>query len=145
MSSPDQSTGPGGRLSGGGGSLAIGLVLVAALAVGVAVVASTSPSEVALAGRTPSSESPCTDRSGVCLPPDVCPAQAHPYASQDLDRLRPEVEAMVDGAFYGVGTGLHTIDLELFPGHEQLAAELEQRFGDAVSIRMGTARYCGGP
>ena len=52
---------------------------------------------------------------------------------------------MVDGASYGVGTGLHTIDVELFPGHEQLAAELEHRFGDAVTIRIGTTRYCGGP
>ena len=52
---------------------------------------------------------------------------------------------MIDGAFYGVGTGLHTIDVDLFPGHEQLAAELEQRFGDAVTIRIGTTRYCGSP
>lgn len=52
---------------------------------------------------------------------------------------------MVDGVFYSVGTGLHTVDVDLFPGHEQLAGELEQRFGDAVSIRMGTTRYCGGP
>src|SRR5438477_361645 len=37
------------------------------------------------------------------------------------------------------------IDMDLFPGHEQLAAELERRFGDAVNIRMGTTRYCGGP
>jgi len=75
----------------------------------------------------------------------VCPPPTHQYTAQDLERLRPDVESMIDGAFYSVGDGLHTIDMDLFPGHEQLAAELERRFGDAVNIRMGTTRYCGGP
>jgi hypothetical protein len=63
----------------------------------------------------------------------------------ELDRIRPDVESMIGNAFYGIGTGEHTIDMELFPGHEELAATLEHRFGDAVTIRIGTTRYCGGP
>jgi len=52
---------------------------------------------------------------------------------------------MVDDAMYGIGFGDRSIDVDLFPGHEPLAASLERRFGDAVTIGMGTTRYCGGP
>src|SRR6266550_7256420 len=108
MSSSNPSTAPGGQLRGNRRSLAVGLIVVAALAAAVAVVASTSPSVPTPAGPVDSASGPpCTDRSGVCLAPDVCPPPTHQYTAQDLDRIRPDVDSMIDDAFYGVGTGLH--------------------------------------
>ena len=131
----------GGRLR----PLAVGLALVSVLAVAVGLVATTAPAPSAPTQPLASpSESPCTYPSGICPAPDVCPARVR-HSLAELERLRPGVESMIDGVFYSVGFGDGTIDVDLFPGHEQLAASLEQRFGDAVSIRMGTTRYCGGP
>ena len=145
MSPPDALTGPASP-GGDRRSLLVGLALVAALAVATAVVASTSSLGVTTAGPVASSPGPpCTDRSGVCLPPDVCPPPAHPYSADELDRIRSGVESIIDNSYYSVGNGQHAVGVDLFPGHEDMAAELERRFGDAVTIRMGTTRYCGGP
>jgi hypothetical protein len=51
---------------------------------------------------------------------------------------------MIGNAFYGIGTGQRSIEADLFPGHEPLAEQLEDRFGDAVTVRVGTTRYCHG-
>jgi hypothetical protein len=52
---------------------------------------------------------------------------------------------MVGRSFDSMGIGAHGILIDLFPGHERLAADLEDRFGDALTIHLGTTRYCGGP
>jgi hypothetical protein len=62
----------------------------------------------------------------------------------ELAEIRPSVESMIGDAFYGIGTGERSIEADLFPGQEPLAEKLEDRFGDAVTIRIGTTRYCHG-
>ena len=48
------------------------------------------------------------------------------------------------GNFAGVGIGEHTIIVMLFPGREALAAQIEARFGNAVTITVGSTPYhCG--
>ena len=126
---------------------AVGLVLVLALAALVAVIAATGSTPVAAPPSleaSPSSGGPCEDPSGICLAPDVCPAPTRTFSAAELAQVRPSVESMIGNAFYGIGTGERSIEADLFPGHEALAAELEHRFGDAVTVRIGTTRYCHG-
>jgi hypothetical protein len=88
---------------------------------------------------------PPRDPSGICRPPDVCPATTRDLGAAELERIRPDVESTVGRTFNSIGIGAHGIAIDLFPGHERLAADLEGRFGDAVMIHLGTTRYCGGP
>jgi hypothetical protein len=44
-----------------------------------------------------------------------------------------------------VGIGESTVDLELPPGQEALAAQIHSRFGNEVSISVGLTNYCGMP
>jgi hypothetical protein len=54
------------------------------------------------------------------------------------------VLGITKGNFAGVGIGEHTIIVMLFPGREALAAQIEARFGNAVTITVGSTPYhCG--
>jgi hypothetical protein len=128
---------------------ALGLALVAVLAGLVAVLAASAPPPsaarpAALAPLAPPGP-PCLDPSGLCPAPDVCPPGDVSRGPAELARIRPDVEALLDRAYFGVGDGVHTVDVFLFQGHEPLAAELQRRFGGAVAVELGTTRWCGGP
>jgi hypothetical protein len=45
----------------------------------------------------------------------------------------------------GIGIGLSTVDVDLLPGQEVLAAQIQRRFGSEVSISVGLTNYCGAP
>ena len=136
--------------AGTGRSAAVGLALVVVLAALVGLVAVTgSPSSAPPTSSfepLPSSPGPpCESPLGICPPPDVCPVATRSFSAAELERIRPDVESLVDNSFYSLGIGQHTFNIDLFPGREALAAELERRFGDAVTIQIGTTRYCRGP
>ncbi len=77
-------------------------------------------------------------------PPTRCPTEKRTYTYAQLAALQPAVDGMVKGNFAGVGTGEHTIMVNLFPGREALAAKIETRFGNAVAITVGSTPYhCG--
>src|SRR5437870_1099636 len=93
-------------------SVVVGLALVLVLAALVALVAaggSASVTSPAVEALRSSSGAPCQDPSGICLPPDGCPAATHAYSLGEFERIRPDVESMLGNTFYGIGTGAHTI------------------------------------
>jgi hypothetical protein len=125
-----------------------GVALVAVIAFGVSVATRPAARLQTAAGTT------TTDSAAP--PPVACPTPMGKYTQAQLEAIRPDVDAMVDmfglvhhstgdGVFYSTGLGANAIQVTLFPAHEDLAAQLLGRFGDAVEVTVGSTPYCGTP
>lgn len=75
---------------------------------------------------------------------EACAKARRHHARAELDRIEPEVEALVGTNFTSLGGGDGNLDVELTPGQELLASQLERRYGDAVAITVGASPYCHG-
>jgi hypothetical protein len=58
------------------------------------------------------------------------------------DQIEAELTPMNE---LGIGIGESTVELELAPGQEALAAQIRSRFDNEVSISVGLTNYCGMP
>lgn len=72
-------------------------------------------------------------------PEDVEVGRA-PYTRVELARVHAEVVSVIDahaGSWIGHGPGLTAVRVHLRDGFEQLGAELRERFGDRVEVKIG--------
>src|SRR5439155_18201172 len=60
----------------------------------------------------------------IAVPSPSCPTAPGRHSQAELAALRPQVEAVVAGDFYSLGTGANAIEVDLRPGREALAAAL---------------------
>jgi hypothetical protein len=68
------------------------------------------------------------------------------YSQSELTAVQRELESeLTQRQFVGVGLGASTVALDLAPGQEGLAAQIQRRFGPEVSISVGLTNYCGAP
>jgi hypothetical protein len=74
----------------------------------------------------------------------ACPADGHRYTQAELEVLQPQVQVFLHDHFEELGIGIRSVIVGLAPGQDAVAARLEARFHDAVSITVGAAPYhCG--
>jgi hypothetical protein len=85
------------------------------------------------------------DSSSDATVPVACPTPPGKYSHAELQALRPQVEAEIEGKFTEIGEGQNAIIVGLGPGREPLAAHLIDKFGDALELTVGATPYCGRP
>ena len=79
--------------------------------------------------------------------PVACPPVRDRYTAAQLHARRPSVDRVLGRniAVFSVGEGAGAIEVDLFQGHEDLAARLLRAFPRLVHVKVAGVEFCGSP
>ena len=92
-------------------------------------------------GFTAHVEEHCAALRAILEFPDEFEIIRQPATEARLEEIQQEIIDLTPGQVLGVGIGAGTIDVQLRADGEAMAAEIQARYGDLVSIQVGLLPY----